>query len=140
MIIIGLLALIAALIFGFDLVSQNSHHITSPVVFGQSLGVTSEAALFVVGAIIGAVVILALILLMSGIRHKGSRAVKHHLERKEAKDTRGERDQLVSDNEHLQSELAKEHAAEQKARTTASTTKVAAKTAAPAKVPAAKGR
>lgn len=86
MIIIGSLVLIAALIFGVDLVVQNhSHHIiTSTVVFDQSLGVTNEAAVFIIGAItggdppgIGADGV--------GVRHRGSKAATHRMERKEAK-------------------------------------------------------
>jgi lysylphosphatidylglycerol synthetase-like protein (DUF2156 family) len=113
MIIIGLLVLIAALIFGVDLVFQNhSHHITSPVVFGQSLGVTNRAAVFIIGAITGAAILLALVLMASGIRHRSTKAATHRMERKEAKGTRGQRDKLVSDNERLRSDLAKERAPE----------------------------
>ena len=113
MIIIGLLVLIAAVIFGVDLVFQNhSHHLTSLVVFGQSLGVTNEAAVFVIGAITGAAILLALVLITSGVRHKGAKAATHRMERKEAKGTRGQRDKLVSDNERLRSDLAKERAPE----------------------------
>jgi uncharacterized integral membrane protein len=110
-IIIALLVLIAALIFGVDLIFQNHHHVSVAKVFGQSLGLHNEADLIVVGVIIGAAIMLALALMGSGLRRKGSRAVARRLERKDVRRTRGQRDELVSDNERLRAELAARGAA-----------------------------
>lgn len=51
MLIIGLLLLIVAVIFGADLVWQNSFHISGVTAFGQSLGITNAAAFFVIGRV-----------------------------------------------------------------------------------------
>ena len=109
MIILGLVLLVVAVIFGVDLILTNSHHIASPAVFGQSLGFTNEATLFVVGVITGAIILLGIGLLLSGMRHKGTKALRRHHENKAAKNTRSERDDLASDNEHLRGELAQQN-------------------------------
>ncbi len=111
-IIIGLLVLIAALIFGAELIFQNHHHLSGPFVFGQSLGLHNEAALFVLGVIIGGAILLALLLLASGARHKGTKAVARRLERKELRRTRGRRDDLVAENDRLRTELAERNVVE----------------------------
>ncbi len=112
MIILGLVLLVVAVIFGADLLFKNNHHIANPAVFGQHLGFHNEATLLIVAAITGAVIVLAIALILSGIRHKGAKAVSHHQERKDAKRTGGERDDLVADNEHLRAELAQRRAAD----------------------------
>ncbi len=117
MIIIGLVLLVVAVIFGVDLIFTNSHHIASPAIFGQSLGFTNEATLFVVGVITGAVLLLGIVLLLSGMRHKGAKAIRRHHEDKAAKNTRSERDRLASDNEHLRGELAQQHSNQEAAPT-----------------------
>ncbi len=108
MIIIGLLLLIAAVIFGGDLIFTNHHHFANPTVFGQSLGLTNDAALFIVGAFTGAAVLLGITLIMSGTRHGAVKARKRRHERKVAQGTRGERDDLAEKNERLRADLAKE--------------------------------
>ena len=117
MIIIGLLLLIAAVIFGIDLIFTNHHHFTNPVVFGHSLGLTNDAAVFIVGAITGAAVLLGIALIMSGMRHKAAKAIDHRHERKDAEGDRGERDdlakkndRLAKKNDRLQGQLAQERA------------------------------
>jgi hypothetical protein len=115
MIIIGVLLLAAALVFGVDLVLANHHHgIVSPLVFGQSLGVHSQAAVFVIGVVTGAAILLALTLLASGLRRQGARAVNNRRDRREAGTARDERDDLAEDNRSLRAELEAERAANQR--------------------------
>ena len=74
MIIIGVLLVAAAVVFGVDLIVKNHHaHMISPVVFGHSLGLTSEAALFILGAITGAAILLGLALIVAGMRYRRNR-------------------------------------------------------------------
>jgi hypothetical protein len=105
MIIIGLLLVIAAGAFGIDLILTNHHHLTDPSVFGQSLGLANDAAIFIVGAITGAAVLFGITLMAAGMRHKASRGVSHHRERKAARALRLERDDLAEQNERLSADL-----------------------------------
>lgn len=106
MIIIGILLLAAAVVFGVDLVLNNHHaHTISPVAFGHSLGLTSEAALFIVGAITGAAVLFGLALIVAGMRYRRRKVVRR---RGELGGTRGERQNLNADYEEAPSELGRE--------------------------------
>ena len=105
MIIIGLLLLIVAAVFGLDLMWKNTFEIQNPVVFGQSLGIHSASVFFLTGAITGAVLILGIVLVLLGIRRKGRLAVRHHRERKQATSTQAARTELESDNAALRHEL-----------------------------------
>lgn len=105
MIIIGLLLLIVAAVFGLDLMWKNTFDIQNPVVFGQSLGIHSASVFFLVGAITGAVLILGIVLVLLGVRRKGHLAVRHRRERKRASSTQAARTELESDNAALRHEL-----------------------------------
>ena len=113
MIIIGLLVLIAATVFGLDLIWKNDVTITDPVVFGQTLGIHSAAVLFLVGVITGAAVIVGIALLMAGLRRKGFKAMKHRQQRKLVKGTGVERDKLQAENAELRQELSHDGARDQ---------------------------
>jgi hypothetical protein len=104
-IIIGLLLVIAAAVFGLDLMWKNTFRIQNPVVFGQSLGIHSAAVFFLVGAITGAVLILGIALVLLGVRRKGRMAVRHHREGKQASKAQADRSGLESDNAALRHEL-----------------------------------
>lgn len=54
MIILGLLLLVVAVIFGLDLIWKNHFTIRSPALFGQTLGIHNAAEFFILGAITGA--------------------------------------------------------------------------------------
>jgi hypothetical protein len=112
MIIIGLLLLIAGLIFGGELVFSNHHRFSDPLVFGQHLGIHGDAGLFVVGVITGAGMLAGLGLIVAGTRRKAARALAHRHEQKEAKGTQRQRDRLVARNEELQAKLTPERSAE----------------------------
>jgi hypothetical protein len=119
MIIIGSLLLVATVIFGAEFVFANHHHFTNPTVFGQSLGLSNDASVFIVGVITGTSVLVGLALVGAGMRHKATKAVTHHRERKDAKGTRSERDQLAEQNEELRRKLSLQRSApraDQKAR------------------------
>ncbi len=99
MIILGLLLLVLAVIFGADLVWQNHFNIAQVKVFGFDLGLGNSAALFIVGAIVGAAIMLGITLLIAGLGRKGSRAV-HERER------HAEHDRVREENERLRANLA----------------------------------
>ena len=60
MIIIGLVLLIVAAVFGLDLIWKNHYTIRSPALFGQTLGIHNAAELFIIGAIAGAILLLGI--------------------------------------------------------------------------------
>jgi uncharacterized membrane protein len=105
MIIVGLVLLIAAAVFGLDLIWKNQYTMRSPALFGQTLGIHNAAAFFLVGAITGAALLLAIVLILAGLRRKGSRAKKHRAERKAARSAVRERDKAQEENEKLQRQL-----------------------------------
>jgi hypothetical protein len=51
MIIIGLVLLIVAAVFGPDLIWKNHYTIRSPDLFGQTLGIHNAAEFFIIAAI-----------------------------------------------------------------------------------------
>jgi hypothetical protein len=105
MIVLGLLLLIAAAVFGLDLIWKNHFTIHSPAVFGQSLGVHNAAELFILGAITGAVLLLGIAMILAGMRRKGTKAKQHRAQRKEAKSARHDRDQVQAENDKLHRRL-----------------------------------
>lgn len=105
MIIIGVVLVIVAAVFGLDLLWKNTYSITSPTVFGQGLGIHNVGVLFLVGVITGAVLVLGIVLILAGLRLKGSRAVEHRRERKRASRAADARDDLAADNAALRQEL-----------------------------------
>ena len=84
MIIAGLLLLAAAAVCGLDLIWKNHYTIRSPALFGQTLGIA---------------------LILAGLRRKGTKARQHHAERKNARNTRRDRDQAQAENEKLHQRL-----------------------------------
>lgn len=104
MIIVGLLVIIGAGIFGADLVFNNTYKVQSPEVFGQSIGLTNMAAIFMVGVFVGAAILLGIALIVWGMRHKGTKASRHRQERRDAQQSRNERDDLAAQNEQLRAE------------------------------------
>ena len=105
MIILGLLLLIVAVVFGLDLIWKNHFAIHTPALFGQTLGIHNAAELFIVGAATGAVLILGIAMILAGIRRKGHQARQHHAQRKDAKNTRRDRDRAQAENERLHQRL-----------------------------------
>jgi hypothetical protein len=109
MIIIGLVLLIAAAVFGLDLIWKNHYAMRSPALFGQTLGIHNAAEFFILGAITGAVLLLGIALLLAGIRRKGTKARQHRAQRKEAQIAGRERDQAEAENEKLHRRLDENH-------------------------------
>jgi uncharacterized membrane protein len=105
MIIIGLVLLIAAAVFGLDLIWKNHYAMRSPALFGQTLGIHNAAEFFIIGAITGAVLLLGIALLLTGMRRKGTKARQHRAQRKEARNAARERDQAQAENEKLHRQL-----------------------------------
>ncbi|HEX5298848.1 MAG TPA: hypothetical protein VFW50_17840 [Streptosporangiaceae bacterium] len=105
MIIIGLVLLIAAGVFGLDLIWKNHYPVRSPALFGQTLGIHHAAELFIVGAIAGAVLILGIAMILAGLRRKGAKAKQHRADRKEARNAGRDRDQAQEENDKLRRRL-----------------------------------
>ena len=106
MIIIGLLLLVAAAVFGLDLIWKNHYTIRSPALFGQTLGIHNAAGFFILGAITGAVLLLGIAMMMAGVRRKGTRARQRRAERKETTNASRDRDQAQQENDKLRRQLA----------------------------------
>lgn len=92
MIIIGLVLLIVAAVFGLDLIWKNHYTIRSQALFGQTLGIHNAAEFFIIGAIAGAVLLLGIAMMLAGLRRKGAKAKQHRAERKEARNAGRDRD------------------------------------------------
>ena len=109
MIILGLLFLVVAVIFGLDLIWKNHFTIHSPALFGQTLGLHSAAGLFILGAVTGAVLLLGIALVLAGMRRKGVKARQHRAQRREAKSARRDRDQVQQERDQVQEENERLH-------------------------------
>jgi uncharacterized membrane protein len=104
-IIIGLVLLLAAAVFGLDLIWKNHYTMRSPALFGQTLGIHNAAEFFIIGAITGAVLLLGIAMMLAGMRRKGARAKQHRADRKEAKAASRDRDKAQQENEKLHRQL-----------------------------------
>jgi uncharacterized protein HemY len=91
-IIIGLVLLIVAAVFGLDLIWKNHYTIRSPASFGQTLGIHNAAEFFIIGAIAAAILLLGIAMMLAGLRRKGAEAKRHRAERKEARNAGRDRD------------------------------------------------
>jgi uncharacterized membrane protein len=104
-IIIGLVLLIVAAVFGLDLIWKNHYPIRIPSLFGQTLGIHNAAELFIIGAISGAVLLLGIAMMLGGLRRKGTKAKQHRAERKEARNAGRDRDKAQEENDKLRRRL-----------------------------------
>jgi hypothetical protein len=104
-IIIGLVLLIVAAVFGLDLIWKNHYTIRSPALFGQTLGIHNAAELFIIGAIAGAILLLGSAMILTGLRRKGTKAKQHRAERKEARNAGRDRDNAQEENDKLRRRL-----------------------------------
>jgi hypothetical protein len=104
-ILIGLVLLIAAALFGLDLIWKNHYTIRSPALFGQTLGIHNAAVFFMIGAITGAVILLGIAMLLAGLRRKGTKAKQHRRDRKDAKNAARDCDHAQKENEKLRDQL-----------------------------------
>jgi mannitol-specific phosphotransferase system IIBC component len=109
MIILGLLLLVVAAIFGLDLIWKNHFTIRSPALFGQTLGIHNAAGFFILGVITGAVLLLGIAMVLAGMRRKGTKAEQHRAQRKEASNARHDRDQAQAERDRVQAENEKLH-------------------------------
>ena len=76
-VLIGLVRLVVGVVFGIDLSRQEPLQNPNLDVLGSSVGIRSAACLFVVGDVI----LLRIILIVGGLRRKGSRAVGRRRDR-----------------------------------------------------------
>jgi hypothetical protein len=104
-IIIGLVLLAAAAVFGLDLIWKNHYTIRSPALFGQTLGIHTAAGFFIIGAVTGAVLLLGIAMMLAGMRRKGTKAKQHRTERKKARTAGQDRDKAEAENEKLRHRL-----------------------------------
>ena len=121
MIIIGLVLLIAAAVFGLDLIWKNQYTMRSPALFGQTLGIHNAATFFIIGAITGAVLLLGIALMLAGTRRKGAKARQHRAERKEAMSASRDRDKAQEENEKLHRQLDRDQEADDDAHSSGAT-------------------
>lgn len=98
MIVLGLLLLVLAVIFGADLILQNHFAIPGVSTFGFQLGLGNSAELFIVGVITGAAILLGIALMAAGAGRKGKKALdrRHHQD---------EQNRLEAENDRLRSNL-----------------------------------
>jgi hypothetical protein len=104
-IITGLVLLIVAAVFGLDLIWKNQYTIRSPALFGQTLGIHNAAEFFIIGAIAGAILLLGVAMILTGLRRKGTKARQHRAERKEARNAGRDRDKAQEENDKLRRRL-----------------------------------
>jgi hypothetical protein len=102
---LGLVLLVAAAVFGLDLIWKNHYAMHSPALFGQTLGIHNAAAFFIIGVITGAVLLLGIALVLAGTRRKGVKARRRRAERREAKNAGRDRDRAQEENEKLHRQL-----------------------------------
>jgi hypothetical protein len=106
MVIIGLVLFVAAAIFGVDLADKNRFVLPRQIeVFGQNLGVNGSGRLFVIGAIVGAALLLGLVMILAGLRRKGAKASARRQERKGVHAQRGELQRLRIENAEMRTRL-----------------------------------
>jgi hypothetical protein len=104
-IITGLVLLIVAAVFGLDLIWKNQYTIRSPALFGQTLGIHNAAEFFIIGAIAGAILLLGVAMILTGLRRKSTKARQHRAERKEARNAGRDRDKAQEENDKLRRRL-----------------------------------
>jgi hypothetical protein len=104
-IIIGLVLLIVAAVFGLDLIWKNQYTVRSPALFGQTLGIHNAAEFFIIGAIAGAILLLGIAMMLAGLRRKGIKAKQHRAERREARNAGRDRDKAQEENDKLRRRL-----------------------------------
>ena len=119
MIIIGLVLLIVAAVFGLDLIWKNHYTIRSPALFGQTLGIHNAAEFFIIGAIAGAILLLGIAMILAGLRRKGAKARQHRAERKEARNADRDHGQARGENDELRRRLDRDAGARSSGATAA---------------------
>jgi hypothetical protein len=105
MIIIGFALFVVAGVFGVDLAAKNRFPTRNLHVFGENLGISGSAHLYVLGAVTGAAVVIGLALLFAGLQRKGSRSTQRHREHKLIGSHEGELERLRAENADLRSRL-----------------------------------
>jgi hypothetical protein len=105
MIILAILILVVAVVFGLDVVWKDAFHIGNVTAFGQNLGIHNANSLFVLGAIVGAAILLGIFLLMAGVRARARGAVANRRQRRSFRETTAERERLHEENSHLRAQL-----------------------------------
>ncbi len=107
MVIIGLLLLIASLVFGADLVVQNGGVDLNPTVFGIGLGNITSGGQFALGAITGFAIALGIALILAGTKRRSQRT---HRRRGELAESRRAIEAHKAENARLSEELTRERA------------------------------
>jgi hypothetical protein len=104
MVIIGLVLFLAAAIFGIDVADKNRFGTRDIQAFGDSLGLSGGAHLYILGAITGAALVLGFVLILAGLGRKGSKARSRRRERKALVHQDSEVEGLRRQNEELRIE------------------------------------
>lgn len=98
MIVLGVLLLVASIVFGADMVYQNTFSVPDVTAFGSSLGLTNGAAFYAIGVITGAAILLGIALLAWGVSRHTARAAARH---RHVRDVERHRDELAAENDRL---------------------------------------
>lgn len=105
MIILGLLLVIAAVVFGADLIVQNANVDLDPTVFGVGIGNITGGGQFALGAITGFALALGVGLIVAGSGRKGKKVLARRSERKDQDRALAARD---AENARLSDQLERE--------------------------------
>jgi hypothetical protein len=99
-IIVGLVLVVAGVVFGIDVAVKNRFPVHDLEVFGSTLGFHHAEQIFVLGVITGAVILFGLALLVAGIVRSRSRNVAHRRTHQVAENNQGAAD-LDAGNQRL---------------------------------------
>lgn len=105
MVIVGLLLLLAAGIFGVDLAVKNRFSTRDLYGFGEDLGISGSAHIYVLGAITGAAIIIGVTLVVAGLGRKQGKATERRRVRETATTRTSEVERLRAENTELRSRV-----------------------------------
>jgi hypothetical protein len=97
-IIVGLILLVVAAVVGLDLLWKNTFPIPDPVLFGLALDIHTARGFMLLCLVLSAVLLVAVAVILSGLRRKGRNAFRRRQERKDAGRAVEDRDQFTADN------------------------------------------
>ena len=103
MIIVGLVLIVAGAVFGIDVAAKNRFGVHDVEAFGSSLGLHRADQIFLLGVVTGAVILLGLALVVSGIRRSRSRRVAYRHQRRDVAETNQRAADLETENQRLRS-------------------------------------
>ena len=107
MVLVGAILLVLCLVLGAGMFFSNTDPAAASA-FGVTLSNVSIGGIFLLGAAVGAVAVIAFGMVTGGAARKARKAAAH---RREMKTARGEQESLAERNARLEAELERERAA-----------------------------